>query len=104
MFTYAGARKAHRMGATTEGIITGAGIGALGYKLATAPGGGVVNSAQLAGLGILGAIGLVGITSIIDASIDESARATKFLYSQLPQKTMEEQLAGAAKDKFVVAW
>lgn len=80
----------------------GAGIGALGYKLATAPGGGVVNSSQIAGLGILGSIGLVGLTSIVEASIDESSRATEFLFSKLPQKTMEEQLAQASREGFYV--
>lgn len=96
---YAGARTAQRFHATAEGTLIGGGIGILGYKLATTPGGGVINSSQLAGLGILGSIGLVGLTAVFEATIDESARATEFAFSQLPQKTLEEQLAEAARER-----
>ena len=39
--------------------ISGVGLGLLGYKLATTPSGGIISVSQVAGLGILGALGII---------------------------------------------
>jgi len=66
-----------------EGTALGAGSALLGYKLARTSGGGVVNPTQIAGLGILAALHIVGSNIDVEASIDDASRGFKMSFRNL---------------------